>query len=224
MQALLKKYLTNHVVCAKDEQYSVGAAGTAINNLRHSARALMLHGNLPERFWHVARAHAAYIHNVTLPSRPDKSKTIFEFLFSQRADLTQVPPYSCFAMVYKIRRILQDESIDLESDQGVFIGIAKRNGLIGYCVSNGSQVIVTRQNLVFGPYLRPFHQKPLSAPAWQTFHNLTQAAVQGRTQQATLITEQQSAQEYTSSDSHIDHSLCHRDSSSQRYNTPGQDR
>jgi len=184
---------------------------------------MMQRGNVPERFWHFARAHAAYILLFILPSCLDKSETIFEFLFSKRADLTQVPPYGCFATAYNIRRTLQDQSLDLESDQGVFIGIAKHNGVIGYCVSDGSRIIVTRQNLVFGPYLYPFYQKPLSAPAWQTFHKLTQAAVQGRTQQATPLTQQQSAQEYTSSDSDIDDSPCHRDSSSERYNQPGQD-
>ena len=101
MQTLLTEHLTNQVVCAKDEHYSVGAAETAVNNLRHSARAMMLHGNVPKRFWHFAVAHAAYIHNVTSPSRVDKTKTIFELLFSKRADLTQVPPYGCFATVYK---------------------------------------------------------------------------------------------------------------------------
>ena len=71
----------------------------------------------------------------------------------------------------------------LPSDQGGFIGIAKHNGVIGYFVSDGSRIIVTRQNLAFDPHLYPFLQKPLSAPAWQTFHNLTQAAAQGNTQQ-----------------------------------------
>jgi len=65
MQALLEEHLTNQVVCAKDEHCSVGAAKTAMNNLRHSARAMMLHGNVPKRFWHFAIAHAVYIHNVT---------------------------------------------------------------------------------------------------------------------------------------------------------------
>jgi len=108
MQALLTEHLTNHVVCAKDEHYSVGAAETAVNNLRHSARAMMLHGNVPKRFWHFAVAHAAYIHNVTSPSRIDKSKTIFELLFSKRADLTQVPtaaspPYTKTGVPFKIK-------------------------------------------------------------------------------------------------------------------------
>jgi len=84
MQALLEKHLTNHVVCAKDKHYCVGTAETAVNNLRHSAQAMMLHGHVPKRFWHFAIAHAAYIHNVTSPSRIDTSKPIFELLFSKR--------------------------------------------------------------------------------------------------------------------------------------------
>jgi len=102
---------------------------------------------------------------------------------------------------------LQDQSLDLPSDQGVFISIAKHNGIIGYCVSNGSRIIVTRQNLAFDPHLYLFHQKPLSAPAWQTFHNLTQAAVQGSTQQVIPSTDQPEAQEYASSESDVDDSL-----------------
>ena len=144
---------------------------------------------------------------MTSPSRIDKSKTIFELLFSKRADLTQVPPYGCFATVYKNRRTLQDQSLDLPSDQGVFIGIAKHNGIIGYCVSDGSRIIVTRQNLAFDPHLYPFYQKPLSAPAWQTFHNLTQAAAQGSTQQVIPLTDEPEAQEYASSESDVDDSL-----------------
>jgi len=50
MIALLTEHLTNHVVCAKDVHFSVGAAETAVNNLRHSAQAMMLHGNVPKRF------------------------------------------------------------------------------------------------------------------------------------------------------------------------------
>jgi len=207
MQALLNEHLTNHVVCAKDEHYSVGAPETAVNNLRHSARAMMLHENIPQRFWHCAIAHAAYIHNVTSPSRLDKSKTIFELLFSKRADLTQVPPFGCVTTVYRNRRTLQDQSLDLPPNQGVFIGIAKHNGVIGYCVSDGSWMIVTRQNLAFDPHLHPFHQKPLSAPAWQTFHDLTQAPAQGSTQQVIPSTDQPEAQEYALSESDVDDSL-----------------
>ena len=108
MKALLEEHLTNHVVCAKDEHYSVGAAETAVNNLRHSARAMMLHGNLPTRFWHFAIAHATYLHNVISPSRADKSKTIFELLFDKKAWheflLTAVSqPYTRIVELYKMK-------------------------------------------------------------------------------------------------------------------------
>ena len=58
------KLLSTIIVCTKDEQYSAGAAETAVNNLRHSARAMMLHGIIPKRFWRFVIAHAAYINNI----------------------------------------------------------------------------------------------------------------------------------------------------------------
>jgi len=74
-------------------------------------------------------------------------------------------------------------------------------------VSDRSWIIVTRQNLAFDPHLYPFHQKSLSAPAWQTFRNLTQAAAQGSTQHAIPSTDQSEAQEYASSESDVEDSL-----------------
>ena len=55
--------------------------------------------------------------------------------------------------------------------------------------------------------LYPFHQKPLSAPAWQTFHNLTQAAAQGNTQQLIQQPDAPEAPEYASSESDADESI-----------------
>jgi len=76
-----------------------------------------------------------------------------------------------------------------------------------YCVSDGSRIIVTRQNLAFDPHFYLFHQQPFSTPAWQTFHNLTQAAAQGSTQQVIPLTDEPEAQEYASSESDVDDSL-----------------
>jgi len=74
-------------------------------------------------------------------------------------------------------------------------------------VSDRSRIIVTRQNLAFDPHLYLFHQKSLSAPAWQTFHNLTQAAAQESTQQVIPSTDQPEAQKYASSESDVEDSL-----------------
>jgi len=84
--------------------------------------------------------------------------------------------------------------------QIVFIGIARHNGVIGYYEIDRSWIIVTRQNLAFESHLYPFHQKPLSAPAWKAFHNLTKAAAQGSTQEIIPSTDQPEAQEYASSE------------------------
>jgi len=64
-----------------------------------------------------------------------------------------VQPYGYFVTVYKNRLTLQDKILDLPSDQGVLISMAKHQGVIGYCVSDRSRIIVTRQNLAFDPHL-----------------------------------------------------------------------
>jgi len=74
-------------------------------------------------------------------------------------------------------------------------------------VSDRSRIIVKRQNLAFDPHLYPFHQKSLSAPAWQTFRNLTQAAAQESMQQAIPSTDQPEAHEYASCESDVEDSL-----------------
>ena len=74
-------------------------------------------------------------------------------------------------------------------------------------MSDGSRIIVTRQNLAFDPHLYPFHQKPLSAPAWQTFRNLTQAAAQGNTQQMIPLPDAPESPEYASTESDVDESI-----------------
>ena len=99
------------------------------------------------------------------------------------------------------------EKLDDPQGGDMTIGI-EHNVIIDYCVSDGSRIIVSCQNLAFDPHLYPFHQKPLSALAWQIFYNLTQAAAQGSTQQVTPSTGQPATKEYVSSESDIDDSLC----------------
>ena len=60
-QTLIEEHLTNHVVCAKDEHYSVRAAETVVNNLRHSTRAMMLHGNISKRIFGTSSSHMPHI-------------------------------------------------------------------------------------------------------------------------------------------------------------------
>ena len=89
------------------------------------------------------------------------------------------------------------EKLDDPQGGDMTIGI-EHNVIIDYCVSDGSRIIVSCQNLAFDPHLYPFYQKPLSALAWQIFYNLTQAAAQGSTQQVSPSTEQPASQKYAS--------------------------
>jgi len=72
---------------------------------------MLLHANIPRRFWFYAISHATYLDNMTSSSRMDRSKTIYEILFRRRPDITRIPPYGAFACIYKKRRELKDQDI-----------------------------------------------------------------------------------------------------------------
>ena len=141
----------------------------------------------PKKFWPFAISHACYLSNIVYPSRSDKTITIFEALFHKKADVRRIPPFGCFTCIYQNRRALQDQSFDLTSTQGLFIGIARHNKVLGYCMTDGNTVTVTRDSIAFDPHLFPFTLRPnAAAPTWQTFHNLTQPHASGAQSTTTL--------------------------------------
>ena len=175
--AYLESNHTHHVVCSKDEHASIGVAENSIVVLRTSAKAMMLAGNIPKRLWRFVISHAAYLNNIVSPSRCDRTKTIFEVLFQRRADVRRIPPIGAFCAVYTDRRQLQ--SFGLTSKQGVFISIARHHKVLGYVITDGRSIFVTRDHITFDPQLFPFKLKPTTSPDWQTFYNLTNPVAEG---------------------------------------------
>ena len=133
LSALLEANGTNHVVCARDEYHAVGAAENAIRVLRSNAEAMMLGANVPKRFWPFAISHAAYLNNIVSKSRADSTKTILELLFNRKADVRRIPPFGCYTTIFQDHRKLADQSFGLGSTQGIFIGIARYQKVLGYC-------------------------------------------------------------------------------------------
>ena len=173
MTALLEANYVRHVVSAVNEHYSNGPAENAVHTIRSTAKALLLHANLPKKFWCYAVSHATYLNNMTAPSRADKTKTIYEVLFKSKPDISRIPPYGAFTCIYKERRDLKDQSFDLTSIQGAFIGIAYHKKTLGYCITDGKKVTSTRHHIAFDKYLYPFKMNAAASPAWQTYHKLT---------------------------------------------------
>jgi hypothetical protein len=95
--------------------------------IRQAAKSLLLHANVPRRYWEHAISHAVYLNNITSKSRAEPAKTSYELLFGTKVDITLIPPFGCFASIYKERRQLKDQSLDLTSTPGVFIGISRHN-------------------------------------------------------------------------------------------------
>jgi transposase InsO family protein len=174
MTELLESNYVKHVVAAVNEHYSNGPAEHAVYTIRSAAKAMILHANVPRRFWCYAISHATYLNNMTSSSRMDRTKTIYEILFRRRPDVTRIPPYGAFTSIYKERRELKDQSFGLTSTQGAFIGISYHRKTLGYCTTDGTKVSCTRHHIAFDPYLYPFKLNATAPPAWQTFHNLRQ--------------------------------------------------
>ena len=76
MTALLEEHFVNHKVAAKDQHYAIGVAENAVMTIRQAAKSLLLHGNVPHRYWEHAISHAAYLNNITSKSRAEPAKTI----------------------------------------------------------------------------------------------------------------------------------------------------
>ena len=108
-----------------------------------------------------------------------RTKTIFQVLFNRRAHVRRIPPIGAFCAVYTDRRQLQDQSFGVTSKQGVFIGIARYKKVLGYVVTDGKSLFVTRDHITFDPQLFPFKLKPYTSPDWQTFYNLTNPVAEG---------------------------------------------
>jgi hypothetical protein len=191
MTALLETNYVRHVVAAVNEHYSNGAAEHVVHTIRATAKTMLLHANIPKKYWCYAISHATYLNNMTSSSRANRSKTIYEILFRRRPDITcanknrtyitgsaRIPPYGAFTCIYKERRDLKDQRFSLTSIQGAFIGIAHHRKTLGYCIADGTRVSCTRHHIAFDPYLYPFKLNATAPPAWQTFHNLTTAKPQ----------------------------------------------
>lgn len=164
---------TQHRMCSKNEHHEIGPAENAIGTLRTTAKCLMLEANVWKRFWPFAIGHATYLSNLTSKSRADRHLTPYELLFQQKADLSKVPPFGCYAASFRDRRTLTDQSFDLTSSPGIFIGINRHNKNLGYCLTDGHKVWVTRNHISFDRHFFPLTQKAhASSPAWATYHNL----------------------------------------------------
>ena len=176
MTTLLTNNYVRHVVCAPDEHYDNGPAENAIMTLRNSANAMMLTAQMPWRLWDFAIQHAAYLRNLTISSRADPNKSIYELLTGTRGNLNYIPPLGAFACIYHDRRKLNNQSLGLPSIQGAFIGICTYRKILGYCIFTADQqIVVTRHNITCDPYLYPFKTMTKPPTAWRPFVQLTSA-------------------------------------------------
>ena len=177
--ALLNQNNTNHIFCCPEEHFSIGAAEHAIGEIRTKAKCLMLDSNTPKKFWPFAIGHSVYLANLTSRSRADPSLTVYELLFQRKPDVSKIPPFGCYAASLKPRRTLKDQAFDLTSKPGIFLGVNRYNKTLGYCLTDGTSIWVTRHHVAFDRRFFPLRLQPnATSPSWQTYHHLSTACLQ----------------------------------------------
>jgi transposase InsO family protein len=90
--------------------------------INESARAMLIHANLPQQFWEEAVDTAAYTWN-RLPNSAVDNKTPFEFYFDDIPDLSRMRPFGCvvYALIPKERRRKLSKFLS-RSNRGIFVG------------------------------------------------------------------------------------------------------
>jgi hypothetical protein len=81
--------------------------------------------------------------------------------------------YTLIVVNYKI-----SPSVLLPSKASSSASLATKK-VLGYVVTDGKSLFVTRDHITFDPQLFPFKLKPTSSPDWQTFYNLTNPVAEG---------------------------------------------
>ena len=181
---------TEHRMCSRDEHHEIGAAENAVGTLRTTAKCLLIDSNVWKKFWPFAIGHATYLSNLTSRSRANPHLTPYEILFQQKADLSKVPPFGCYAASFRDRKSLKDQSLDLTSQPGIFIGINRHNKNLGYCLTDGNKIWITRNHISFDRNFFPLTQRTqASSPAWATYHNLVHFRAQHSSQPASTPSE-----------------------------------
>ena len=90
--------------------------------INESARAMLIHANLPQQFWEEAVDVAVYTWN-RLPNSAIDNKTPHELYFNEIPDLGHMRPFGCvvYALIPKKRRPKLSKFLS-RSNRGIFIG------------------------------------------------------------------------------------------------------
>lgn len=123
-----------------------GVAERLNRTLMESARAMLSHANLPNKFWAEAVATAAYLRNRTTTSANEEQLTPFEKWYGHKPNISHLRVFGCAA--YSHVPSTERRKLDKKAQRMCFIGYSKNPK--GYrLIDLSTDKVVTRRDVVF---------------------------------------------------------------------------
>ena len=116
-----------------------GVAERLNHTLMESARAMLSHSNLPDKFWAEAVATAAYLRNRSTTSANEQQLTPFEKWYGHKPNLGHLKVFGCAAYCHVADA--ERRKLDKKAQRMCFIGYSK--------IDLSTNKVVTRRDVVF---------------------------------------------------------------------------
>ena len=145
-QAYLTSKGIEHQLTIPHSPQQNGVAERLNRTLMESARAMLSHSNLPNKFWAEAVATAAYLRNRTTTSANEEQLTPFEKWYGHKPNISHLRVFGCAA--YSHVPSTERRKLDKKAQRMCFIGYSKNPK--GYRLINlSTDKVVTRRDVVF---------------------------------------------------------------------------
>ena len=123
-----------------------GVAEWLNHTLMESARTMLSHSNLPNKFWAEAVATAAYLRNRSTTSANEEQLTPFGKWYGHKPNISHLKVFGCAAYCHV--PAIERRKLDKKAQRMCFIGCSKNPK--GYRVINlNTNKVVTRRDVVF---------------------------------------------------------------------------
>ena len=123
-----------------------GVAERQNRTLMESARAMLSHSNLPNKFWAEAVATAAYLRNRTTTCANEQQLTPFERWYGHKPDISHLRVFGCAAYCHVPST--ERRKLDKKAQRMCFIGYSKNPK--GYrLIDLNTEKVVTRRDVAF---------------------------------------------------------------------------